>query len=190
MNATPFAIGPDLNLLRRRGPAILWVGALLASLLAFERLFAQDAEDGTLDLYFTAHSPLELIAAAKALAHRLSTGVPLVLAAPVLALLLDLDARAIAAVVATLLVGTPALTFLALVGAALSVTLRRGGLLVATLTLPLSIPVLVFGISASNAATVGGLPFGPPFTILCALSLFTLVLGPVAAAAILRAGLD
>ena len=188
--ALPFAIGPDLNLLRRLGPAILWIGALLSSLLAHERLFAQDAEDGTLDLYFTAHSPLELIAAAKAFAHWLSTGVPLVAAAPILALLLNLEPAAIAAVVATLLVGTPALTFLGLVGAAIAVALRRGGLLVAVLILPLSVPVLIFGIAAANAAVVGGAPFGPAFTILCALSLFAAVLGPVAAAAILRAGLD
>ncbi|NJL50515.1 MAG: heme exporter protein CcmB [Blastochloris sp.] len=186
----PFAIGPDLNLLRRIGPAILWIGALLASLLALDRLFAQDQEDGTLDLLLMAHTPLELVAAAKALAHWLATGVPLVLAAPVLSLLLNLEPLGTGAVVLTLLVGTPALTFIGLVGAALAVTLRRGGLLVAVLILPLSIPILIFGISASNAAITGGMPFGAPFTILCALSLGSLVLGPVAAAAAIRAGLD
>ncbi|BBF94673.1 heme exporter protein CcmB [Blastochloris tepida] len=186
----PFAIGPDLNLLRRIGPAILWVGALLASLLALDRLFAQDQEDGTLDLLLTARTPLELVAAAKGLAHWIATGLPLVLAAPVLSLLLNLEPLAIGAVVLTLLVGTPALTFIGLVGAALAVTLRRGGLLVAVLILPLSIPILIFGISASNAAVTGGLPFGAPFTILCALSLGSLVLGPIAAGAAIRAGLD
>ena len=186
----PFAIGPDLNLLRRIGPAILWIGALLSSLLALDRLFAQDQEDGTLDLLLMAHTPLELVAAAKGLAHWLATGVPLVLAAPVLSLLLNLEPLGIGAVVLTLLVGTPALTFIGLVGAALAVTLRRGGLLVAVLILPLSIPILIFGISASNAAVTGGMPFGAAFTILCALSLGSLVLGPVAAAAAIRAGLD
>jgi heme exporter protein B len=186
----PFAIGPELALLQRIGPAILWLGALLASLLALDRLIAADHEDGSLDIILMAHTPLELAMLAKALAHWLTTGLPLVIAAPLLGLLLNLDAGATAAVALTLLAGTPALTFIGLIGAALTVTLRRGGLLIAVLVLPMTVPVLIFGVAASNAAIVGPLPFGTPFTILCALTLISAVIGPFAAAAALRHGLE
>jgi heme exporter protein B len=186
----PFAIGPDLALLARIGPAILWLGALLASLLGLDRLLASDQEDGSLDLILSAPTPLELTMAAKALAHWLTTGLPLVVATPLLGLLLNLDPVATGAVALTLAVGTPALTFIGLVGAALTVALRRGGLLLAVLILPLTIPVLIFGVAASNAAIVGSIPFGTPFTILCALTLMSAVIGPIAAAAMLRQGLD
>jgi len=186
----PFAVGPDLALLGRIGPAILWLGALLANLLALDRLITVDYEDGSLDLLLMARVPLELAVAVKALAHWLTTGLPLVIAAPVLALFLDLEPRAMAAVALTLLVGTPALTCIGAMGAALAVTLRRGGLILAVLVLPLTIPVLIFGVAAANAAVVGPMPFGPPFTILCALSLISFVIGPFAAAAALRHGLD
>ena len=186
----PFGIGPDLALLARNGPAILWLGALLASLLTLDRLFAADHEDGSLDLILMGRMPLELAVAVKALAHWLTTGVPLVIAAPLLGLFLNLAPEAIGAVALTLLVGTPALTLIGLIGAALAATLRRGGLLLPVLVLPLTIPVLIFGVAASNAAIVGPLPFGTPFTILAALSLISLVIGPFAAAAALRHGLD
>jgi heme exporter protein B len=184
----PFAIGPDLALLSRLGPAILWLGALLASLLALDRLLAADQEDGSLDLLIMGTAPLELAVAVKALAHWLTTALPLVIVAPLLSLFLNLDGPATAAVTATLLVGTPALTFIGLIGAGLTVTLRRGGLLLPVLILPLAVPVLIFGVSASNAAVIGPVPFGTPFTILCALTLMSLVVGPFAAAAALRAG--
>ena len=186
----PFAIGPDLNLLARIGPAILWIGALLASLLALDRLFSIDYEDGSLDLLMMGRVPLELAVSAKAIAHWLTTGLPLVIITPVLGLMLNVEMGAMGWVSLTLLVGTPALTFIGLIGAALSVTLRRGGLLLAVLILPLTIPVLIFGVAAANAAIVGPTPFGPPFTILCALSLASFVLGPIAAAAALRHGLE
>jgi len=186
----PFAIGPDLNLLARLGPAILWLGALLASLLTLDRLFAVDHEDGSLDLLLMSDTPLELAVAAKAAAHWLTTGLPLVIATPLLGLFMNLDAKASAAVMLTLLAGTPALTFIGLIGAALSVALRRGGLLLAVLVLPLTVPVLIFGVAASNAAIVGPLPFGTPFTILCALMLASLVVGIFAAAAALRQGME
>jgi heme exporter protein B len=186
----PFAIGPDLALLKRIGPAILWLGALLASLLALDRLFAADYEDGSLDLILMGAAPLELTVAAKGFAHWLTTGLPLVLAVPVLGLLLDLDPTAIGVVALTLAVGTPALTFIGLIGAALAVALRRGGLLLPILVLPLTVPVLIFGVSAAESAIVGPVPFGTPFTILCALTLASLVIGPFAAAATLRHGLD
>jgi heme exporter protein B len=186
----PFAIGPDLALLARIGPAILWLGALLASLLGLDRLIASDYEDGSLDLILSAHLPLELTVAAKALAHWVTTCLPLVVATPLLGLLLNLDPTATGAVALTLAAGTPALTFIGLIGAALTVALRRGGLLLAVLILPLTIPVLIFGVAASNAAIVGPIPFGTPFTILCALTLMSAVIGPIAAAAALRQGLD
>ena len=186
----PFAVGPDLNLLARIGPAILWLGALLASLLALDRLFSTDYEDGSLDLLMMGRMPLELAIAGKGLAHWLTTGLPLVVVSPVLGLMLNIEPKAMGAVALTLAVGTPALTFIGLVGAGLSVALRRGGLLLAVLVLPLTIPVLIFGVATANAAIVGGVPFGPPFTILCALSLASLVIGPFAAAAALRFGLE
>ena len=186
----PFAIGPDLALLARIGPAILWLGALLASLLALDRLFATDYEDGSLDLLMMGGMPLELAVATKAIAHWITTGLPLVIIAPLLGLMLNVDLHALGWLALTLAAGTPALTFLGLIGAALSVALRRGGLLLAVLVLPLTVPVLIFGVAATNAAIVGPAPFGPPFTILCALSLASLVLGPIAAATVLRHGLE
>ncbi len=182
----PFALGPDLALLQRIGPAILWLAALLASLLALDRLFASDHDDGSLDLILTGRVSLELVVLFKGIAHWLTTGVPLIIAAPLIGLMLNLDARAAGALVLTLLVGTPALTFIGLIGAALAVTLRRGGLLLAVLVLPLAVPVLIFGVAAANAAVTGPVPFGTPFTILCALTLASLVVGPFAAAAALR----
>jgi len=182
----PFGVGPELALLRRIGPAILWIGALLASLLALDRLFAADAEDGSLDLILMGRTPLELAVASKAAAHWIATSLPLVIVAPLLGLLLDLTPAATGAVALTLLAGTPALTFLGLIGAALAVTLRRGGLLLAVLVLPLTVPVLIFGVAASNAAVTGPMAFGTPFTILCALTLASAVIGPIAAAAALR----
>ncbi|HLI99206.1 MAG TPA: heme exporter protein CcmB [Bradyrhizobium sp.] len=186
----PFAVGPDLALLTRLGPAILWLGALLASLLTLDRLFTADHEDGSLDLIVMSRTPPELACAAKALAHWVTSGLPLILATPALGLLLNLDTSTTAIVALTLLAGTPALTFTGMIGAALAVTLHRGGLLLAVLVLPLSIPVLIFGVAASEAAVTEPSSFGAPFSILCALSLLGLVVGPLAAATCLRHGLD
>lgn len=186
----PFAVGPDLALLKRLGPAILWLGALLASLLTLDRLFAADHDDGSLDLLTMSRTPLELVCLTKAVAHWLVAGLPLIVATPILGLLLNLDGDATVAVALTLLAGTPALTFTGMIGAALAVALRRGGLLLAVLVLPLSIPVLIFGVAASNAAVLEPAGFAAPLSILCALSLAGLVIGPLAAAASLRQGLD
>lgn len=186
----PFAIGPDLALIKRVGPAILWLGALLASLLTLDRLVAADRDDGSLDLILMGEAPLSLVLACKALAHWIATGLPLIVAAPVLSVMLNLDAPAAIAVMLTLLVGTPALTFTGLIGAALAAMLRRGGLLLGVLILPLSIPVLIFGVAASNAAAGGGVAFGPPFAILCALTLISVVAGPFAASLALRHAQD
>jgi heme exporter protein B len=186
----PFAVGPDSNLLARIGPAILWLGALLASLLTLDRLLAADYEDGSLDLILTGRSALELTVATKAAAHWLTSGLPLIIATPLLGLFLNLGWQSSSAVALTLLAGTPALTFIGLIGAALSVALRRGGLLLPILVLPLTIPVLIFGVAASNAAISGPMSFGAPFTILCALTLVSFVVGIGAAAAALRHGLE
>jgi heme exporter protein B len=186
----PFAVGPDLAMLRRIGPAILWLGALLASLLALDRIFAMDHEDGSLDLILMSRPPLELVVAAKALAHWTTTGLPLVIASPVLGLFLNLEPAALAATALTLLIGTPALTFIGVIGAALAAALRRGGLLLPILVLPLTIPVLIFGVAATNAAIDGPVPFETPFLILCALTLMSAVVGPFAAAVTLRHGMD
>jgi heme exporter protein B len=126
----------------------------------------------------------------KALAHWLTTGVPLIIASPLLGLLLNLDPTATGAVALTLAAGTPALTFIGMIGAALTVTLRRGGLLLAILVLPLTVPVLIFGVTAANAALVGPVPFGTPLAILGALSLASIAIGPFAAAAALRHGME
>jgi heme exporter protein B len=186
----PFAVGPDLALLARIGPAILWLGALLASLLGLDRLFSADYEDGSLDLILTGRTPLELVVATKALAHWLSTGLPLVVIAPILAVFVNIEPAVLAAVTITLLVGTPALTFIGLIGAALAVTLRRGSLVLAVLILPLTIPVLIFGVAASNAVITTPGSFGTPFMVLCGLTLISIVVGPFAAAAALRHGLE
>jgi heme exporter protein B len=186
----PFGVGPDLNLLSRIGPAILWIGALLATLLGLDRLFQDDRDDGSLDLLFLSGLPLELAVAAKALGHWLATGLPLVVATPVLGLLLGVAPLPLAAVTLTLLVGTPALTLIGTIGAALMVALGRGGLLVAVLVLPFAIPVLVFGVSTAATMIVGPTPFLPPFLILVALTLTSAVVAPVAGAAALRAALD
>ncbi|TLP47272.1 heme exporter protein CcmB [Cohaesibacter sp. CAU 1516] len=182
----PFAVGPDLNLLGRLGPAILWIGALLATLLGLDRLFQADQEDGSLDLLLLGDHPLELMVLVKCAAQWIATGLPLVLATPLLSLFLNLEPVGIAAVTATLLVGTPALTLIGAIGAALTVILRRGGLLLSILILPLTIPILIFGVSASVGAVTDPAPFDTPFYILCALSLMSLVVGPIAAAAALR----
>lgn len=186
----PFGVGPDLNLLSRIGPAILWIGVLLASLLGLDRLFQADRDDGSLDLMLMQSSPLVLTVLVKSLAHWVATGLPLVLASPLLGLFMNMDATAIGATMLTLLVGTPAITFIGAVGAGVAVALPRGGLLVSILVLPLTIPVLIFGVSAVYAAVQDPAPFLPPFLILAAITLFFAVIGPLAAALALRLSSD
>ncbi|MGX5736818.1 heme exporter protein CcmB [Bosea thiooxidans] len=182
----PFALGPDLNLLSRIGPAILWLGALLSVLIGLDRLFQSDEEDGSLDLIRASTLPLELAVLSKGLAHWLTTGLPLALVSPLLGLLVALPGEGVLPLIATLMVGTPALSFIGAGGAALAASLKRGGLIVPVLVAPLTVPVLIFGVSAANAALGGTVPFLTPFLILCALSLMAIVVGTVAAAAALR----
>ena len=186
----PFAVGPDLKLLARIGPAILWIAALLASLLGLERLFGADREDGSLDVYFVSGEPLSVYALGRAAGHWIATGLPIVIAAPILGLLLNLEPRAMAAVALTLSVGTPALTLIGAVGAALTAGLPRGGLLVTVLVLPFTIPVLIFGVLATQGAISDPEPFIAPFLLLCASTLAALVLAPIAAAAALKLALE
>ena len=190
VTVVPFGIGPDLNLLARIGPAILWIAALLASLLGLDRLFAADCEDGTLDLLIVSGEPLTLYVLGRAAGHWLATGLPLVAAAPVLGIMLNLEPPALAAVALTLLAGSPALTLIGAVGAALTAGLPRGGLLAAVLVLPLSVPVLIFGVLATAGAISDPEPFLPPFLLLCAGTLTALALAPFAAAAALRQALE
>jgi heme exporter protein B len=192
ISVVPFGVGPDLKLLARIGPAIIWIGALLAALLGLDRLFQADREDGSLDVMllrgdFTSLAGTCLV---KCLAHWTATCLPLVIAAPLLGLLMNMEANAIAAVTLTLLVGTPALAFIGAVGAALAVSLPRGGLLISVLVLPLAIPVLIFGVSATQGAVEDPAPFTAPFLILLALTLFFAVVGPLAAAAALKSASD
>jgi heme exporter protein B len=184
----PFAVGPDLNLLSRIGPAILWIGALLASLLGLDRLFQADREDGSLDLILMSgeRHMLALTVLVKCLAHWTASVLPLVIASPLLGLFMNVPPAGLGAVALTLLAGTPAITFLGAAGAAVAVALPRGGLMISILVLPLSIPVLIFGVSASYGAVADPDPFLQPFLILCALTLMLAVVGPVAAALALR----
>ncbi|WP_192181742.1 heme exporter protein CcmB [Mesorhizobium amorphae] len=188
----PFGVGPDLNLLARIGPAILWIAALLACLLGLDRLFQADREDGSLDLLVLGHDRhmLALTVLVKCLAHWGGSVLPLVVAAPLLGLFMNMEPMGIGATALTLLVGTPAITFIGAAGAAVAVALPRGGLLISVLVLPLTIPVLIFGVSASYGAVADPDPFLQPFLILAALTLFLAVLGPVAAALALRHGTD
>ncbi|MFO7478520.1 MAG: heme exporter protein CcmB [Methyloceanibacter sp.] len=183
---TPLGLGPDLNLLARIAAGMLWVALLLAALLSAGRIFDNDYEDGSLDLLATGALPLPVVAAVKSLAHWLTTGVPLALLAPVLGLLLNLPLEAIPLLVLSMLAGTPAVSFIAAIGASLTLGLRRSGLLLGLLVLPLYVPVLIFGVATVSAAVTGPASPWPPFLMLCALSLAAIVLAPFAAAAALR----
>jgi heme exporter protein B len=182
----PLGLGPDLNLLARIAPGLLWVALLLSALLSLGRLFESDLEDGSLEVLSTGPLPLEAVAATKSLAHWLTTGVPLALLAPVLGLLLNLQPDAYAVLVATMLIGTPAISFVGSIGAALTLRTRRGGLLLALLMLPLFVPTLIFGISAISAALTNSEAYGPSLLILAAISLASVALAPIATGAALR----
>jgi heme exporter protein B len=181
----PFALGPDLNLLSRIAPAVLWLAAVLATLIGLDRLFQADEEDGSLALLHASPAPLELLVLAKVVAHWLTTGLPVALVAPLCGLLVALPPASMPPLTLALLVGTPALTFIGAVGAALTASLRRGGLILSVLVVPLMVPVLIFGVSA--AAEAGAVPFRVPFLILAALTLASAVIGTIASAAALRA---
>ena len=183
----PLGLGPDLALLSRIAPGILWIGLMLSALLSLPRMLEGDEDDGTLEVLATGPLPLEAVTAIKALAHWLLTAVPLALMALPLGLLLNLDIAAYPALAATLLAGTPAISFLGAIGAALTLRTRRGGLLLAVLILPLYIPTLIFGMSAMAAVLTPPGSFWGSISILTAISLTAVGLAPFAAAAALRA---
>lgn len=184
----PLGVGPSPTTLAVIAPGILWVGALLACLLSLDRMFALDFEDGSLDLLATSPIPLEAVAAIKALAHWLTTGVPLALIAPILAILLNLPGPAYGMLVISLIIGTPALSMIGAFGAALTVGLKRGGLLLSLLVLPLYIPTLVFGaLSVTRAAQ--GLDAATPLLLLAGITAGSVALLPFAAGFVLRINL-
>ncbi len=185
----PFGVGPEPAVLARIAAGVVWVMALLAALLSLERLFQTDYEDGSLDLFVLAALPLELQVLGKVLAHWLTTGVPLIVAAPLLALLLQLPATAYPTLVAAMLLGTPTLSLIGAIGAALVLGARRGGVLISLLVLPLYVPVLIFGVAAVDAAAQG-LAVRPHLMILAALLIAAAVLAPWAAAAALRQAVE
>ncbi|MBL4917267.1 heme exporter protein CcmB [Szabonella alba] len=184
----PLGVGPEGRVLAMIAPGILWVGALLACLLSLDRIFALDFEDGSLDLLATAPIPLEGVVAVKALAHWLVTGLPLTLAAPVLAVLLNLPVSGFGWLVLSLAIGTPALSVIGAFGAALTVGLKRGGLLLSLLVLPLYVPTLIFGAEVVRRGTAG-LETGTPLALLAAITLASAALLPFAAAAAIRVNL-
>lgn len=182
----PLGLGPDLNLLSRIAPGILWVALLLAALLSTGRIFANDYEDGSLDVLATGPLPLPAVAATKCLAHWLTTGIPLVLLGPFLGLLLNLPIGTSPSLVLAMLAGTPAVSFIAGIGASLTLGLRRSGLLIALLVLPLYVPVLIFGVATVTPYVAGPHSLWAPLLMLTALSLAAMVLAPFAAAAAVR----
>jgi len=184
----PFGVGPDSGVLARIAPGILWIGALLASLLSLDRIFQLDFEDGTLDLLAVSPLPLEGVVAMKALSHWLTTGLPLTLIAPLLGFLLNLPEGAYGWLFVSLLAGSPAFSFLGAFGAAITVGLKRGGLLLSLLVLPLYIPTLIFGSQITTLA-VDGLDNATALAATVAISLFTFALVPFAAALALRVNL-
>jgi heme exporter protein B len=184
----PFGVGADLTLLAAIAPGILWIGALLACLLSLDRIFQLDFEDGTLDVLATSPLPGEAITSAKAAAHWVTTGLPLTLVAAPLGFLLNLPQDAYVWLVASLLTGTPALSFIGSFGAAITVGVKRGGLLLSLLVLPLYIPTLIFGAQCVTLATTGQDPL-PALALLTGLTLFSVVAMPFGAALALRANL-
>ncbi|KRS15844.1 heme exporter protein CcmB [Roseovarius indicus] len=184
----PFGVGPQSDLLATIAPGILWLGALLACLLSLDRIFALDWEDGSLDLLATAPLPMEAAVSVKALAHWLTTGLPLVLATPVFGLLLSLPSTGYAPLLLSLLLGTPALSVIGTFGAALTVGLKRGGLLLSLLVLPLYVPTLIFGAEMARRG-VDGLDYYTPLLMLAGITCGTIALLPFASAAVLKVNL-
>jgi heme exporter protein B len=185
----PFGVGPEPNMLARIAAGIVWVMALFAAMLSLERLFQIDYEDGSLELLALTPLPLEATVLAKAASHWLTTALPLIVAAPIIAIMLRLPPDALPALILAMLLGTPALSLVGTVGAALTLGARRGGVLLSLLVLPLMVPVLIFGAAAVDAALIGGAA-RPHLMILGAMSLAAIVLCPFAAAAALRQALE
>ncbi|MEQ8246465.1 MAG: heme exporter protein CcmB [Alphaproteobacteria bacterium] len=185
----PLGVGPESALLGRIASGVIWVAALLATMLSLDRMYQSDFEDGSLDLIALSPLPLELVSLAKTLAHWATTGLLLVVLSPLLGVLMQLDASAFPTLIAAMALGTPTLSLLGGIGAALTVGVKRGGVLLSLLVIPLFIPVLIFGVAAVDAAASGLSP-RPHLLILGALFLFSAVLAPLAGAAALRLNLE
>ena len=185
----PLGVGPELEILVRIAPGVVWVAALLAAMLSMERLFQTDYEDGALELLALSPLPLEVVVLAKCLAHWLSTALPLIIVSPVLSLLVNMSADGLVMLILAMLLGTPTRSLIGGVGAALTVGTRRGGVLLALLVLPLYVPVLIFGVGAVEGA-IGGYGSAAPLMILAGLLLGALVLTPFAGASALRLALE
>lgn len=186
----PLGVGTEKQILRILGPGVVWVAALLASMLALERLFAADYEDGTLEQMLMTPQPLAMLVLAKIAAHWLLTGLPLVAIAPLVGMQYHLDDVAVATMVLALLIGTPILSLLGAIGAALTLGLRGGGILLSLLILPLYIPVLVYGAGAVTVSAVDFANTQPYFSLLGAFLLLALIFSPLAAAAALRISIE
>lgn len=185
----PFGIGPEANILAHVAPGVLWVTALLASMLSLDRLFQADYEDGSLELLVLTPTPLEIVVIAKICAHWLTTGLPLLAAAPLLAVLLNLESEGFSTLLLTMLIGTPILSLIGAIGAALVLGARRGGVLVSLLILPLYVPILIFGVGAIDAA-IQGMDTKAHLLILTAMLTVALPLAPWATSAALRQALE
>ena len=185
----PLSVGPEMNLLRTMAPGVVWVAALLASMLSLGRMFANDYIDGTLEQMLVSPQSLSLLVLGKAIAHWLITGVPLVLMGPVLGIQYDLPADALFVLTAALLLGTPVLSLIGAIGAALTLGLRGGGVLVSLLVLPLYIPVLIFGAGAVEA-DMSGIAYDAHLSLIGAFLMVALVFAPWAAASALRVSLE
>ena len=185
----PLGVGPELNILARISPGVLWVGALLSCLLTLDRIFQADYEDGSLDQLMLGGLPIEMMALAKVIAHWLTSVFPLILITPILAISLNMPGDGIWTMILALLIGSPVLSLVGSIGAALTVGMRRGGVLLSLLVLPLYIPVLIFGVAAVEAA-IAILPVAPHLLLLAGMSLGALVICPIASAAALRLAVD
>lgn len=185
----PIGVGPEQSVLARIAVGVIWVAALLACLLSLDRIFQADYEDGTLDQYALSRLPLELIVIGKSLAHWLTTSLPLILITPVLAVLLNMNDAALLPLIYAMLIGTPALSLIGTIGASLTVSLKRGGVLLSLLILPLYVPVLIFGVMAVDAG-ISGIGSNASLFFLAAVTLFSLAITPWVSAAALRLALD
>lgn len=185
----PLGVGPEQNMLARIAIGVIWVAALLACLLSLDRIFQADYEDGSLDQYALSPISLEMVVMAKALAHWVTTSVPLIIITPLLGILMNMNDAAFMPLIYAMVVGTPALSLIGTIGAALTVSLRRGGVLLSLLILPLYVPVLIFGVMAVDALVMGG-GGNAPLLFLGAFTLFSLAITPWASAAAVRLALD
>lgn len=185
----PLGVGPEQNMLARIAVGVIWVAALLACLLSLDRIFQADFEDGSLDQYSLSPISLEMVVMAKALAHWITTSVPLILITPLLGILMNMDDRAFMPLIYAMLAGTPALSLIGTIGAGLTISLRRGGVLLSLLILPLYVPILIFGVMSVDALVMGN-GGNAPLLFLGAFTLFSLAITPWASAAAVRLALD